>query len=154
MIKLQIDIIQPQELTRYKYQIPQQYVQKFIKNRKKNIKNLLMDQAFVSGLGNIYVNEALFASKIYPLRTCSRLNKKEIKNLIFHIKKILKFSISKGGSSIKDYRNVLGKSGSFQQFFHVYGQENKNCSRISCKGKIKKIQISDRSSFYCNKCQN
>ena len=130
------------------------YFEKIVQNRKKNIKNLLMDQAFVSGLGNIYVNEALFASKIYPLRTCSRLNKKEVKNLIFNIKKILKFSISKGGSSIKDYRNVLGKSGSFQQFFHVYGQENKNCSRISCKGKIKKIQISNRSSFYCNKCQN
>ena len=130
------------------------YFKKIVQNRKKNIKNLLMDQAFVSGLGNIYVNEVLFASKIYPLRICSRLNKKEIKNLIFHIKKILKFSISKGGSSIKDYRNVLGKSGSFQQFFHVYGQENKNCSRISCKGKIKKIQISNRSSFYCNKCQN
>ena len=130
------------------------YFKKFVQNRKKNIKNLLMDQTFVSGLGNIYVNEVLFASKIYPLKTCSCLNKKEIKNLIFHIKKILKFSISKGGSSIKDYRNVLGKSGSFQQFFHVYGQENKNCSRISCKGKIKKIQISNRSSFYCNKCQN
>ena len=130
------------------------YFEKIVQNRKKNIKNLLMDQAFVSGLGNIYVNEVLFASKIYPLRICSRLNKKEIKNLIFHIKKILKFSISKGGSSIKDYRNVLGKSGSFQQFFHVYGQENKNCPRISCKGKIKKIQISNRSSFYCNKCQN
>ena len=130
------------------------YFEKIVQNRKKNIKNLLMDQAFVSGLGNIYVNEVLFASKIYPLRICSRLKKKEIKNLIFHIKKILKFSISKGGSSIKDYRNVLGKSGSFQQFFHVYGQENKNCSRISCKGKIKKIQISNRSSFYCNKCQN
>ena len=113
-----------------------------------------MDQAFVSGLGNIYVNEVLFASKIYPLRICSRLNKKEIKNLIFHIKKILKFSILKGGSSIRDFKNTLGKSGSFQQFFHVYGQKNKNCSRISCKGKIKKIQISNRSSFYCNQCQN
>jgi len=63
------------------------YFENFIKNKKKNIKNLLMDQTFVSGLGNIYVNEALFASKIYPLRICSGLNKKEIKNLIFHIKK-------------------------------------------------------------------
>ena len=72
----------------------------------------------------------------------------------FYIKKILRLSISKGGSSIKDYRNILGKSGSFQQFFSVYGQENKNCSRISCKGKIKKIKISNRSSFYCNVCQN
>jgi formamidopyrimidine-DNA glycosylase len=130
------------------------YFEQFVQSKKKNIKNLLMEQTLVCGLGNIYVNEALFASKISPLRTCGSLNKKEIKNLIFYIKKILRFSISKGGSSIKDYRNTLGKSGSFQQFFHVYGQKNKNCSRISCKGKINKIQISNRASFYCNQCQN
>jgi len=130
------------------------YFEKFVQNRKKNIKNLLMDQTFVSGLGNIYVNEALFISKIKPLRICSSLNEKEIKNLILNIKKILMLSISKGGSSIKNFKNTLGKSGSFQQFFKVYGQENKNCSRISCKGKIQKIKISNRSSFYCSKCQN
>ena len=130
------------------------YFKKFVQNRKKNIKNLLMDQSFVSGLGNIYVNEALFVSKIKPLRACNSLSKNEIKNLIFNIKNVLRFSISKGGSSIRDFKNILGKSGTFQQFFHVYGQENKNCSRISCKGKIKKIQISNRSSFYCNKCQS
>ena len=113
-----------------------------------------MDQTFVSGLGNIYVNETLFMSKIYPLRLCNSLNETEIKKLIFNIKKILKVSISKGGSSIKDYRNALGKSGSFQQFFKVYGQKNKNCSRISCNGTIKKVNISNRSSFYCDKCQN
>ena len=129
------------------------YFEKFIQNRKKNIKNLLMDQTFVSGLGNIYANEALFMSKIKPLRICKSLNKNEMKNLIFNIKKILKFSISKGGSSVRDFQNTLGKSGNFQQFFHVYGQKNKNCSRISCKGKIKKITISNRSSFYCNRCQ-
>ena len=76
-----------------------------------------------------------------------------LNGLIFDIKKILRFSISKGGSSIRDFKDTLGKSGAFQQFFYVYGRENKNCSRISCKGKIKKIQISNRSSFYCNKCQ-
>jgi len=130
------------------------YFEKFIHNRKKNIKNLLMDQTFVSGLGNIYVNEALFMSKIKPSRACNSLNKNEIKNLILSIKKILKFSISKGGSSIKDFQNTLGKTGNFQQFFYVYGQKNKKCSRISCKGKIKKIIISNRSSFYCSKCQN
>ena len=129
------------------------YFEKFVQNRKKNIKNLLMDQTFVSGLGNIYTNEALFMSKIKPLRICKSLNKNEMKNLIFNIKKILKFSISKGGSSVRDFQNTLGKSGNFQQFFHVYGQKNKNCSRISCKGKIKKITISNRSSFYCNRCQ-
>ena len=112
-----------------------------------------MDQTFVCGLGNIYVNEALYMSKIKPLRACNSLNKNEIKNLIFNIKKILKLSISKGGSSIRDFQNTLGKSGNFQEFFNVYGQKNKNCSRISCKGKIKKIVISNRSSFYCNICQ-
>ena len=130
------------------------YVQKFIKNRKKNIKNLLMDQTFVSGLGNIYVNEALFLSKIHPLRQCSNLERKSIKNLIYNIRKVLKIAINQGGSSIRDFKNVYGKSGNFQQFFNVYGQENKNCSRLSCKGKIKKISISNRSSFYCNVCQN
>ena len=130
------------------------YFEKFVQNRKKNIKNLLMDQTFVSGLVNIYVNETLFMSRIKPSRTCNRLNQNEIKNLILNIKKILKFSISKGGSSIRNFQNTLGKNGNFQQFFRVYGQKNKNCSRISCKGKIKKIQISNRSSFYCNKCQN
>ena len=129
------------------------YFEKFVQNRKKNIKNLLMDQTFVSGLGNIYANEVLFMSKIKPLRICKSLNKNEMKNLIFNIKKILKFSISKGGSSVRDFQNTLGKSGNFQQFFHVYGQKNKNCSRISCKGIIKKITISNRSSFYCNRCQ-
>ena len=131
-----------------------QYVQKFIKNRKRNIKNLLMDQTFLSGLGNIYVNEALFLSKINPLRQCRNLERKSIRNLIYNIRKLLKVAIDEGGSSIKDFKNTYGKSGNFQQFFNVYGQENKNCSRISCKGKIKKISISNRSSFYCNICQN
>ena len=112
-----------------------------------------MDQTFVSGLGNIYVNETLFLSKIKPSRTCNSLNKNEIKNLILNIKKILKFAISKGGSSVRDFQNIHSKSGNFQQFFRVYGQKNKKCSRISCKGKIKKIIISNRSSFYCNRCQ-
>ena len=124
-----------------------------IKNKKLNIKKLLMDQTFVSGLGNIYSNEALFLSKINPLRVCTTLKINELKKLIFNIKKILKFSISKGGASIKDFKDISGKSGNFQQFFHVYGQNNKKCSRISCKGKIKKISIGQRSTFYCNKCQ-
>lgn len=129
------------------------YFENFIKNKKKNIKNLLMDQTFVSGLGNIYVNEVLFMSKVHPLKMCDSLNKKVIKNLILNVKKVLKFSISKGGSSIRDFKNTFGKSGSFQQFFHVYAQENNNCSRNSCTGKIKKILISSRSTFYCNNCQ-
>ena len=92
-------------------------------------------------------------SKIKPSRACKDLNKKEIKKLIFNIKKILKFSIQKGGASIRDFQSTLGENGQFQQFFYVYGQNKKKCSRISCKGKIQKVIISNRSSFYCNKCQ-
>ena len=129
------------------------YFKNFIKNKKKNIKNLLMDQKFVCGLGNIYVNEVLFMSKIHPLRPCDKLKKEELIILIKNIKIILKDSISKGGSSIRDFTNSYGSSGSFQQYFRVYGKDNKNCSRISCNGKIKKTVISNRSSFYCEKCQ-
>ena len=129
------------------------YFKKFVVNKKKNIKSLLMDQTFISGIGNIYANEALFMSRIKPLRFCGSLKKNEMKILILNIKKILKIAISKGGSSLRDFHNTQGKKGNFQQYFRVYGQINKKCSRISCKGKIKKIAISNRSSFYCNKCQ-
>ena len=112
-----------------------------------------MDQTFISGLGNIYVNEVLFASKILPFRPCDSLNENELRKLILNIRKILKFSILKGGSSIKDYKNTLGKPGDFQQFFRVYNRKNKKCSRNSCKGKVFKIEIANRSSFYCNLCQ-
>ncbi len=92
-------------------------------------------------------------SKIHPSTTSNNIGKKEVKNLILNIKKILKISISRGGSSIKDFKNVSGKKGNFQEFFYVYGKEGENCSRIWCKGKIKKINLSNRSSFYCNTCQ-
>ena len=129
------------------------YFQQFIKNKKKNVKSMLMDQKFVSGLGNIYVNEALYMAKIHPLRVSSGINKKEANKIIYHIKFILKFAILKGGSTIRDFKNSSGKSGKFQQFFRVYGKEGEDCSRISCKKKIKKIFISARSTFYCNNCQ-
>ena len=112
-----------------------------------------MDQSFVSGLGNIYVNEALFMSKINPLKECCNLCAKDINQLIKNIKSILKKSIKNGGSTVRDFRNSSGKSGSFQQFFKVYGRKNKECSRISCNGRINKILIQNRATFYCFGCQ-
>ena len=130
-----------------------EYFKNFIKNKKKNIKSLLMDQTFVSGLGNIYVNEALFMSKINPLKECRNLCAKDINQLIKNIKSILKKSIKNGGSTVRDFKNSSGKSGSFQQFFKVYGRKNKECSRISCNGRINKILIQNRATFYCFGCQ-
>ena len=112
-----------------------------------------MDQTFVSGLGNIYVNEVLFMSKINPARACYNLDVQNINQLIKQTKLILRKSIMNGGSTIKDFKNSSGKSGSFQQFFKVYGKTNKNCSRISCNGKINKMLIQNRATFYCPNCQ-
>ena len=112
-----------------------------------------MDQYFVSGIGNIYASEILFACKINPLKSANLLKDEQINNIIKQSKKVLKKSIIKGGSSIRDFKNTSGDKGSFQNEFKVYNRENLKCTRISCSGKIYKISITNRSSFFCNKCQ-
>jgi len=112
-----------------------------------------MDQKFVSGLGNIYVNEILFSSKVKPDRKVKTLKNYEIKKIIHFTKKILRHSIKSGGSSIKDFSSNNGKKGSFQQHFQVYGRKGNNCSNINCNSRINKMAISNRATFYCPKCQ-
>ena len=129
------------------------YFKEFLKGRKRSIKSILMDQKFVSGLGNIYVNEILFSSKVKPDRKVKMLKNYEIKKIIHFTKKILRHSIKSGGSSIKDFSSNNGKKGSFQQHFQVYGRKGNNCSNINCNSRINKMVISNRATFYCPKCQ-
>ena len=129
------------------------YFKNYIYQRKKTVKDLLMDQKFVSGLGNIYVNEILFSSKVKPTRKIKFLKDNEIKEIIKNTKKILSKSIKLGGASIKDFSSSNGKKGSFQQHFRAYAREGEKCSNIDCKEKITRIIISNRSSFYCLSCQ-
>ncbi len=129
------------------------YLISYFKGKKKNIKNFLLDQKFVSGIGNIYANEILFFCKINPKKKAMNLNIKECKKIIYYSKLVLKKSIKRGGSSIRDFSNILGENGSFQNEFKVYQRENLDCLRDVCSGKIKKNFISNRSIFYCNKCQ-
>jgi formamidopyrimidine-DNA glycosylase len=129
------------------------YFKERIKGFKKSIKNTLMDQSFICGLGNIYVNEALFISKISPGRISFKIKDNEIILLIKSIKTILKKSIVFGGSTIKDFHNSQGKSGQFQNFFKVYGKEGQGCPRSSCNGTIQRSVISSRATFFCTKCQ-
>jgi len=129
------------------------YFAKYIVNKKRPIKNVLMDQKFVAGLGNIYVNEILFFCKLYPLLKINKINKTGIKRIVSFTKKILKKSIKEGGSSIKDFKDTRGTTGVFQQYFKVYGREGKNCLKAHCSGIIEKIIISNRSTFYCKSCQ-
>ncbi len=129
------------------------YIKNKFYNKKKNIKNFLLDQNFVSGIGNIYANEILFYTKINPLKTAKEFNDKEIIRLVKYSKFVLNLAIKYGGSSIRDFKNTKGVSGFFQNKFRVYAKENKNCLRKNCQGKISKIFISNRSTFFCNLCQ-
>tara|TARA_B100001029_G_scaffold169768_1_gene164974 strand:- start:39 stop:902 length:864 start_codon:yes stop_codon:yes gene_type:complete len=129
------------------------YIYKFLKNKEKNIKNFLLDQKFVSGIGNIYANEILFISKINPIRKAKKLTKNEYKKILVNSKLVLNKAIEKGGSSIRDFQNTNGNLGTFQKDFKVYQRENLKCLKSKCKGIIKKKIVSNRSSFFCNYCQ-
>ena len=129
------------------------YFKKYILNRKRSVKNILMDQKFISGLGNIYVNEILFQSKVRPERKVSKLNDDEINKIVNYSKKILRKSIKLGGSTIKDFSSDNGKKGIFQQHFKVYGRKGEKCSNTDCNNSIIRTVISNRASFFCKSCQ-
>ena len=129
------------------------YVYNFFKNKNKNIKSFLLDQKFVSGIGNIYASETLFLSKINPFRKASSLTKEECKKIILNSKKILLKAISKGGSSIRDFKDTSGSKGGFQKNFKVYQREGKKCKSLGCTHLIKKKIMGNRSTFFCDSCQ-
>ena len=129
------------------------YISNYFTNKKKNIKSFLLDQKFVSGIGNIYASEILFYCKINPFKEVKYLTKLDIKKIKYFSKFVLNKAIKKGGSSIRNFRNVSGRNGKYQNEFKVYQRENLNCLKEECFGKIKKKFISKRSTFFCNKCQ-
>ena len=123
------------------------YLEKSLKNKKKNIKNYLLDQKFISGIGNIYANEILYFCKLNPLKESGSLNKRDYKNIIFYSKKVLRSAIKKGGSSIQNFTNTQGNKGGFQDNFKVYKRDKLKCLRKDCAGRIEKKMISNRSFF-------
>ena len=129
------------------------YFKEHIIDRNRVIKDILMDQKFVSGIGNIYANEILFLSKVRPNRKVIKLKDHEIRMIIKITKSVLQNSIKLGGSSIKNFSSSSGKKGLFQQYFTVYGKKNEPCSNRNCKNKIIRFTISNRATFYCSKCQ-
>ena len=129
------------------------YMANYFKDKKKDIKNFLLDQKFVSGIGNIYANEILYLSKINPKIPVKKLKKPQFKLLIKNSKKVLLNAINKGGSTIRDFKNTLGSAGNFQKEFKVYGRQKLNCLRSNCTGVITKIVQSNRSTFLCKLCQ-
>ena len=129
------------------------YIYNYFKKKKKCIKSFLLDQKFVSGIGNIYASEILYYCKINPSKQAKKLSKIDINKIKYFSKFVLNKAIQKGGSSIRDFKNIKGKSGNYQKEFKVYKRENLNCLNKSCYGKIKKKIISKRATFFCDSCQ-
>ncbi len=121
------------------------------RGRRTSIKALLMDQRRVAGLGNIYVNELLFRAGIRPGRRALRLRREECARLVRATRAVLEEAIRRGGSSISDYRDGLGRPGWFQLRHRVYDRAGEPCRR--CRGPIRARVIVGRSSFYCPRCQ-
>lgn len=157
-----IDIINTKDLLKHKLfshlgiepleeEFNASYLFEKLKNKKASIKNTIMDNRVIVGVGNIYASEALFLAHIRPDRIATSLTKKEIELLVLAIKEILQKAINAGGSSIRDFVSIDNKKGGFQKLFSVYAKTNLPCS--CCGSYIKKITQSGRSSFFCPSCQ-
>jgi formamidopyrimidine-DNA glycosylase len=122
-----------------------------LKKRKTCMKALLLDQSFVAGIGNIYADEILFASKVHPLAHAIRLSKPRAALVYQAMREILKLAIEHRGSSISDYVDAEGQRGGFQLLHNAYGREGEPCLR--CFAPVKKILVTQRGTHYCPKCQ-
>ncbi len=119
--------------------------------KKTKIKPLLMDQTFISGIGNLYAAEALFRARIHPERPAAALSDKEKELLFKEIKDTLTEAIQHKGSSIDQYVQLSGKQGSFVKYHRVYGRAGKPC--LVCKTPIKRVALGGRGTYFCPKCQ-
>jgi formamidopyrimidine-DNA glycosylase len=127
------------------------YLTAALKRSQRPIKNALLDQRLVAGIGNIYADEALFMSGIRPKVACDRLTKKQIARLHVAIVQVLKTSIESGGTTFSDFRDIHGTNGNYGGVAWVYGREGEPCRR--CGSSIVRLQLAGRSAHYCPKCQ-
>lgn len=124
-----------------------------LSNRQQSIKQTLLDQQVIVGIGNIYANESLWESQINPLRPAHTLSLAECKVLLKQIRLILHKAIETGGSTLRDYQHPNGQLGSFQKQFQVYNRALNPCQRFACKGVILKSFQGGRSTYFCESCQ-
>lgn len=123
-----------------------------IRSRKSEIKRVLLNQEIVSGIGNIYADEALWRARIHPERIAERVSEREVSELLTAAKVVMSRALKKGGTSFDDlYVNVNGESGYFEISLRAYGCEGEPCSR--CGAAIRRIAFANRSSHFCPNCQ-
>jgi len=128
-----------------------EYFAQVLKGRKRPIKNALLDQKIVAGIGNIYADEALFMSGIRPRVMCDRLTKKRITSLHAAIRDVLTTSIESGGTTFSDFRDVHGTNGNYGGVAWVYDREGEPCR--TCGSEIERLKLAGRSAHYCPSCQ-
>lgn len=128
-----------------------EYLFKITRRRSRAIKEVLLDQKIVAGIGNIYDSELLFRAGIRPRRAAGRLSKDDCNRIVRESRRVLEEAIKAGGTTIGDYRSVDGSEGRFVRRLRVYGRAGEPC--IKCKTSIKKIVTGGRATFYCPKCQ-
>jgi formamidopyrimidine-DNA glycosylase len=122
------------------------------KSKKTQVKKALLDQAVISGVGNIYADESLWRAKIHPETRIEKLGKVKVEELLTAASQVMSEALAQGGTSFDDlYINVNGESGYFERSLSVYGQEGEPCPR--CGALVKRISFSNRSSHFCPKCQ-
>jgi formamidopyrimidine-DNA glycosylase len=136
-------------------QLTVNYLLEKAKNRQISIKQFIMDNQVLAGVGNIYANEALFRAKISPWRKANSLSKIEMTRLLLEMRQVIEVAIALGGTTFDGhYVGVDGLAGSFQDQLEVYGQENEICPDCGHNFKIKRVKLGGRSSFYCEHCQH
>ena len=123
-----------------------------LRARRGGIKNTLLNQVVVSGIGNIYADEILHRTHIHPLTEVERLSSGQISGIRASAIKILKHSIAAGGTSMRDFRNTEGKPGGYITLCRAYGREGESCL-FRCGGKIVRLKLGARSAHFCPKCQ-
>lgn len=128
------------------------YLEDILKQRKAPIKNLLLNQHLISGIGNIYADESLFAAGIHPNRSGGSLSRQEIKKLHRSIRKVLRQGIELRGTTFRDYRDAFNENGDFQDYLKVYGRHNQPC--LQCGTPIQRIRLAGRSTHFCVNCQH
>jgi formamidopyrimidine-DNA glycosylase len=121
--------------------------------RNVPLKTLLLDQATIAGIGNIYASESLYRARLHPLRCSSTLTRRESSDLMMAVQQVLEEAIAAGGSTLRDHRHPSGDLGCFQHSFAVYQREGHPCPRCGKAARVEKIVVSGRSTFFCRRCQ-
>lgn len=127
------------------------YLWQCSRKKQQAVKNFIMNQNVVVGVGNIYACEALFLAGIAPQKPVGKLSKTACQTLVTQIKSVLKQAIAQGGTTLNDFINADAKPGYFQQTLAVYGRKDNPCPR--CKTPISTVKLGGRNSFYCHSCQ-